>query len=307
MFQRTLLALLLVSAALVNIWSTSQVSLVSVSDTEEINNPPIRNFQQHQPHPAPTISETGGSSSAVYSRVKKDLAKEIHLDDAILPPIEAVAGPLAQIDPDWRPFWGQHRSDQDVVMGVAQYLPYPELALFLGSLAAVNFTGDVVLSVDFEHWKSNYTRATHIWFTKFIPKVWPNLNLILYQSRYEPALELGAQPNKHKMMGMAKLIRNATSLFDPRATRSFVQLRFEFMALWIRHYSTRSRVGIFDVHDVHFQLNPFELTDRPLPLSPIGALHSTMEGVHRRCMVVLSITHVLHVLFSNLWMFFYYF
>jgi len=279
-------AMVLFTAALINIWSASQELVYPTTLGEANDQPNIRSVE--------TIAT---ESSLVYEIVQKDLQQVMELDDEILPSIERIAGTFAQ--PVWEPlFGGRHRSDQDAVFGMAQNLAYPELTLFVETLATVNYTGDIVLCVDFDAWKSNQSQATLVWLTRYIPEKYPRMNLVLYPSLYEPNEELGTKPDKHRMMGSAKLFVNQSGgagpqagdegtrkrgehspeRFDPRPIRSFVQLRFEFFNVWVRHYSTQSRIGIFDIHDVHFQRNPFQNISKedtsvswPVPLGPNGA------------------------------------
>ena len=121
---------------------------------------------------------------------------------------------------------------------------------FVQSLRDVNYTGDLVLGLD---WKkcNNETRE---WLQDIARGGGPNL--VLYGS-FAVDCPYGVRTSdKRQNICAAHLYKHKETgeiLPDPRKPRHVAMFRLEAFWQWLQHYDANSRIATLDVRDIIFQ------------------------------------------------------
>jgi hypothetical protein len=168
------------------------------------------------------------------------------------------------------PTFGTHRPNEDVIMAYAEGYQLSYYMMFLETLAATGFTGDVVLAIadgtyvrdDVEDYLRTY--ADHNDPTR--PSV------VVYQSPLDCD---GTADHKRKVTprgdtdpfqmcrlshvyGWKDELGHVTATaHDPRDGRVVATLRYEWYWIWSNRYDAHSWIMLLDARDSFFQSNPF--------------------------------------------------
>ncbi len=164
------------------------------------------------------------------------------------------------------PTFGKHRSHVDAVFGLAEGYDLRIYLLFIESLKATGFTGDLVLSVSalgsLKEGVEEYLRSHHK------DEDEDGLNVVVYTVTWncfnsDGSAANGAQEGV-KMCNPVGLYGNDTdneAIPDPREPRPVATARFELYWAWSQHYDKHNWIMLIDTRDAHFQLNPFATLD----------------------------------------------
>jgi hypothetical protein len=157
------------------------------------------------------------------------------------------------------PIIGQHRPDKNTVFAYAEGYPVENYVLFISTLRATGFDGDIVLAIadePKEYVVEYLSSQQHVVVYK--------ASLACFdEDRLTPA------PRTEKNGGIFQMCQlngvygsitsedNTTILQDPRAGRVVATLRYEWYWIWAMKYQAESWILLLDARDSLFQTNPF--------------------------------------------------
>lgn len=148
-----------------------------------------------------------------------------------------------------KPTMGQHRPRLDAVFSVAEGIELKTLALFVTTLRASGFLGDIVLSAS-----PRDQMAPGVYdFLKYHSQA----GLVLYENVIEFEQNvLEHTPTHDEKVYLKGLYGDSVtrkSLEDPRKNRHIGVAKFELYWVWSTHYHTNSKILLIDVSDTYFQ------------------------------------------------------
>jgi hypothetical protein len=166
---------------------------------------------------------------------------------------------------------GTHRPAQDAVFLFASEYPLSNYVLFIESLRATGYTGDIVLTIHPHDWNKTDMRA---YFTA-------QHNLIVYaplpicftmeRDKVDSAKGGMRTCQFNDMYGTLQEDGSAKGVPDPRPDRTFANIRYELYWLAAVHYDSHAWILLIDFRDAVFQSNPFS----NLPRQVGNASHTT--------------------------------
>ena len=187
------------------------------------------------------------------------------------PTDKAKAGRGEEIVPYLKPTFGTHRHDQDSVFLFAAEYPLSTYVLFLSTLRATGYDGDVVVAISKHDIEDQQIRQ----FLQDDPHV------IAYVIEYTcfnaeneavDSVKGGMRVcQAHNLYGrQAK--ETTTPILDPRPPRTVPTTRYEIYWIWAQYYSKHSWIMLIDARDTAFQANPFDQVPRDLTDRDSGVL-----------------------------------
>jgi len=226
------------------------------------------------------------SVSSVSSKEFKAAVKETS-DAALFEPCEEIKvsapshfpKPTRKIDdqavPIVEPTFGVHRSDRDAVMAYAEGYNIPYYMMFVETLKATGFTGDVVLAIASPSYikpdVEDYLR-TFALNTDADPDD-DQMHVVVYQLPLECTNSDGSTERATNRGGDTDVFQMCTlsnvygwknedgeitgTVRDPREGRVVATLRYEWYWIWSLRYQPESWLMLLDARDSFFQSNPF--------------------------------------------------
>lgn len=195
--------------------------------------------------------------------------------------------PTRKIDdqavPVVEPSFGVHRSDRDAVMAYAEGYSIPYYMMFVETLKATGFTGDVVLAIasakiikpDVEDYLRTFALN---------PDADPDddqMHVVVYQLPLECDNSDGSTERATSRGGDLDIFQMCTlshvygwkneegeitgTSRDPREGRVVATLRYEWYWIWTLRYQPESWLMLLDARDAFFQSNPFADLPRQEP------------------------------------------
>jgi hypothetical protein len=189
------------------------------------------------------------------------------------PTAMAKAGKGEEIVPYLKPTFGTHRHDQDSVFLFAAEYPLATYVLFLSTLRATGYDGDVVVAIS----KHDYGDQDIRQFLQDDPRV------IAYVIEYTclnaeneevDSVKGGMRVcQAHNLFGKHVKDKDTTKpILDPRPPRTVPTTRYEIYWIWAQYYSKHSWIMLIDARDTAFQTNPFQQVPRDLTDRDSGVL-----------------------------------
>ncbi|GAX18312.1 hypothetical protein FisN_23Hh205 [Fistulifera solaris] len=173
------------------------------------------------------------------------------------------------------PTFGHHRPAQDAIFAYAEGYRLSYYMMFMETLTATGFRGDVVLAVADEYTIREDVMDYLKTFTDQDSEEKPNL--IIYQetllcesSDGDPtntrrnvvktgdtdSFQMCQLPNVYGWVDSDGHVLRAAS--DPREGRVVATIRYEYYWIWSQRYNRHSWLMLIDARDSYFQLNPFQ-------------------------------------------------
>ena len=160
------------------------------------------------------------------------------------------------------PTFGKHRQHVDAIFGLAEGYDLRIYLLFIESLIATGFTGDLVLSVSalgsLKDGVEEYLRSHHSEDSE------GGLNVVVYTITWDCFNPDGSKSDGAKegvkmcnLVGMYGNDTDNTAISDPRIPRPVATARFELYWAWSQYYDKHNWIMLIDTRDAHFQLDPF--------------------------------------------------
>ena len=161
------------------------------------------------------------------------------------------------------PTFGKHRKHVDAIFGLAEGYDIRTYLMFIESLKATGFSGDLVLSVSelgsLKPGVEEYLRSHHKDDNE------DGLNVVVYTITWNCFNADGSPADGAKegirMCNLVGMYGNDTdneAIPDPREARPVATARFELYWAWSQHYDKHNWIMLIDTRDALFQLNPFE-------------------------------------------------
>jgi hypothetical protein len=178
------------------------------------------------------------------------------------------------------PTFGTHRPDSDAIMAYAEGYQLSSYMMFMETLAATGYAGDVVLAIADE----SYIRADVADYLRtYADQDDPNKpNVVVYQS----PLDCDGKPdnsrtvtkrgdtNPFQMCRLSHVYgwkdemgQVTATAHDPREGRVVATLRYEWYWIWSGAYNAHSWLMLLDARDSFFQSNPFANVPRETNLN----------------------------------------
>mmetsp|Transcript_4296 Transcript_4296/g.5577 ORF Transcript_4296/g.5577 Transcript_4296/m.5577 type:complete len:638 (+) Transcript_4296:182-2095(+) len=161
-----------------------------------------------------------------------------------------------------QPTFGKHRSHVDAIFGLAEGYDLQIYLLFIESLKATGFNGDLVLSVSalgsLKPGVEDYLRSNHKDENE------DGINVVVYTVTWtcytgDGTVAEGANGGirKCELVDMYGTDTDEKAIKDPREPRPVATARFELYWAWSQYYDDANWIMLIDTRDAHFQLNPF--------------------------------------------------
>jgi len=179
-----------------------------------------------------------------------DFPKPTHLfyDNAVIPVVQ--------------PMLGQHRPDKDAVFAYAEGYIVGHYILFLETLRATGFDGDVVLAI------ADSPQEDVLEYLQEQPHVVVyKASLTCFAEDRVTRAPRTIKNKSHDVFQMCQLKNvygkvdsngnTVTTVDDPRDGRVVATLRYEWYWIWSLHYNANQWILLLDARDSLFQLNPF--------------------------------------------------
>jgi len=149
-----------------------------------------------------------------------------------------------------KPTMGKHRKRMDAVFSVAEGIELKTLVLFVTTLRASGFLGDIVLSASPRE--------------QMAPGVYDFLKYHSYSGLvlYENVIEFEQNVREHTPTNDTKVYlkglygdsKTRQSLEDPRKNRHIGVAKFELYWVWSTHYDANIKILLIDASDTYFQI-----------------------------------------------------
>ena len=161
-----------------------------------------------------------------------------------------------------KPTFGKHRDNVDAVFALAEGYDLKIYLLFIESLKATGFNGDLVLSVSalgsLKPGVEEYLRSNQISDNEIgVNVVAYTVTWTCYDGKGEVANGANEGVRKCELVGMYGEDADEHVVVDPREPRPVATARFELYWAWSQYYKDESWIMLIDSRDAHFQLNPF--------------------------------------------------
>ena len=155
-----------------------------------------------------------------------------------------------------KPTFGNHRPDKNAVFAFAEGYDLRTYVLFIESLLASEFTGDIVLSVaHIDKLKPGvevYLRAK----AEDSNVVVYSVDWTCFKKNGDPASDAKDGMSDCKVDHMFGKI-DGSPVEDPRIPRPVATARYDIYWVWALQYQPLSQILLIDVRDTYFQLDPF--------------------------------------------------
>jgi hypothetical protein len=178
------------------------------------------------------------------------------------------------------PTFGKHRPDADAIMAYAEGYQLSYYMMFMETLTATGFTGDVVLAIA----DDSYVREDVVDYLRtYADRDDPNKpSVVVYQLPLdcEGSSDGKRTVTKHGDTNIFQMCRLSHvygwkdeqgqvtgTAHDPREGRVVATLRYEWYWIWSLSYSSHSWLMLLDARDSFFQLNPFANVPRETDLN----------------------------------------
>ena len=162
-----------------------------------------------------------------------------------------------------KPTFGAHRQNVDAVFALAEGYDLNIYLLFIESLKATGFNGDLVLSVS--ELGSLKPGVEEYLSSNQLSDGQTGVNVVAYTVSWKCFTdngEVAAGANegirKCELVGMYGEDADEHIVPDPHEPRPVATARFELYWAWSQHYNKENWIMLIDSRDAHFQLNPFE-------------------------------------------------
>lgn len=201
------------------------------------------------------------------------------------------------IQPIVQPIRGRHRPHVDAVFAYAEGYQLGDYMMFVETLTATGFAGDVVLAIAED--RIVHTGVKEYLSSKALGEKDEDdhkLHIVLYQHTLQCAHREGAvdagksdgtvtggrtllkqsgETDSFQMCQMDHVYgyANGTAVPDPRAGRVVATLRYEWYWIWSIHYAPNAWILLMDARDTYFQTNPFTDLPRSPPDATSGVLY----------------------------------
>lgn len=161
-----------------------------------------------------------------------------------------------------KPTFGKHRENVDAVFALAEGYDLKIYLLFIESLKATGFNGDLVLSVSalgsLKPGVEEYLRSNQISDNeKGVNVVAYTVTWTCYNGKGEIKEGANEGIRKCELVGMYGEDADEHVVADPREPRPVATARFELYWAWSQYYKDESWIMLIDSRDAHFQLDPF--------------------------------------------------
>jgi hypothetical protein len=167
-----------------------------------------------------------------------------------------------------KPTFGKHREKVNAVFALAEGYDLNIYLLFIESLIATGFNGDVVLSVSaldsLKPGVEEYLRSKQIGDgEKGINIIAYTVSWICYTGDGNIANGANEGIRKCELVGMYGEDADEHIVTDTREPRPVATARFELYWAWSQYYKKENWIMLIDSRDAHFQLDPFsDLPDK---------------------------------------------
>lgn len=154
------------------------------------------------------------------------------------------------------PSIGKHREDQDAVMIFASEYSLDTYILFISTLRATGFEGDVVMAIS----NLDYQKKDIKEYLEHDPHVVVyvlELTCFNAEKLAVDSMKGGTRVCKSDNLFGRKQNGMVTPIADPRPPRTGQTLRYELYWIWSTKYSKHSWLMLIDARDTIFQTNPF--------------------------------------------------
>jgi hypothetical protein len=162
-----------------------------------------------------------------------------------------------------KPAFGSHRENVDAVFALAEGYDLKIYLLFIESLKATGFNGDLVLSVSalgsLKPGVEEYLRSNQLGDNE------SGVNVVAYAVSWKCYTDKGEVADganegirKCELVGMYGEDADEHIVPDPRDPRPVATARFELYWAWSQYYKEENWIMLIDSRDAHFQLNPFD-------------------------------------------------
>lgn len=162
-----------------------------------------------------------------------------------------------------KPEFGSHRQNVDAVFALAEGYDLKIYLLFIESLKATGFNGDLVLSVSalgsLKPGVEEYLRSNQLGDAE------SGVNVVAYAVSWKCYTDTGEVAEganegirKCELVGMYGEDADEHIVPDPRDPRPVATARFELYWAWSQYYKEENWIMLIDSRDAHFQLNPFD-------------------------------------------------
>jgi|AntRauTorckE5430_2_1112549.scaffolds.fasta_scaffold05291_2 hypothetical protein len=177
------------------------------------------------------------------------------------------------------PTFGKHRSDVDAIFALAEGYDLKIYLLFLESLKATGFSGDLVLSVSaLDKLKPGVEEYLK---THQVNDKEKGINVVAYTLTWTCfegdgiTVANGAKEGVRKcaLVNMYGIDSDGSAIKDPREPRPVATARFELYWAWSLHYNAHSWLMLIDSRDTYFQTNPFSNVERDTGGNADGLLY----------------------------------
>ncbi len=204
--------------------------------------------------------KNAGSSTSTSSSSNSSSTSSRKLSDYSLPSPDGTHVVL-------KPTFGKHRENVDAVFALAEGYDLKIYLLFIESLKATGFNGDLVLSVSAlgslkpgveEYLRSNQIDGDN---EKGVNVVAYTVTWTCYNGKGEVTEGANEGIRKCELVGMYGEDADEHIVHDPRDARPVATARFELYWAWSQYYKDENWIMLIDSRDAHFQRNPF--TDLP--------------------------------------------
>jgi hypothetical protein len=201
-----------------------------------------------------------------------ELSTELHvIAPTVFPkPTDKIIG-RPGVKPMIQPVMGRHRSHCDAVFAYAEGYRLPVYMMFLETLKATGFTGDVVLEIA-EKAMVHEQVAEYLQTLALVDGAEDDgaMHVVIYQHPLECDLKNGktsrnVMPRSGEIEAFQKCRLNhvygwddGEMAVDPRSGRVVATLRYEWYWIWSLQYQPNSWLLLLDSRDSFFQTNPFE-------------------------------------------------
>jgi hypothetical protein len=185
-----------------------------------------------------------------------------------------------------KPTFGTHREGVDAVFALAEGYDLKIYLLFIESLIATGFNGDLVLSVSAlgslkpgveEYLRSNQLEANQ----KGVNVVAYTVSWNCFNSDGTEADGANEGVRKCELVGMYGEDADEHAIRDTREPRPVATARFELYWAWSQYYAKDNWIMLIDSRDAHFQTNPFAGLERDVPDDKGRMYFFAVSFVHR--------------------------
>lgn len=190
-----------------------------------------------------------------------------------------------EVKPMIRPVLGRHRAHCDAILAYAEGYPLPVYMMFLETLRATGFTGDVVLAIA----DASIVREQVIPYLTTLALATDavaddgQMHVVVYQLAMDcdsidgkvgrNILPRSGDTDAFQMCRLNHVYGwdDGTMAPDPRLGRVVATLRYEWYWIWSLRYQANSWLLLLDSRDSFFQSNPFADLPRTV-LDPEGGM-----------------------------------